>query len=77
MSVATRISISAVAITRSLAPTVCGVLPVVGTTVLPDCKVRDDLARAYFGIDDDIAWSVVVEEVPALLPHLILLRSRL
>jgi hypothetical protein len=33
MSVATRISISAVAITRSLAPTVCGVLPVVGTTV--------------------------------------------
>ena len=39
--------------------------------------LRDVLAHAYFGIDDDIVWSVVVEEVPTLLPRLISLRSRL
>ena len=39
--------------------------------------MRDVLAHAYFGIDDDIVWSVVVEEVPALLPRLTSLRSRL
>jgi uncharacterized protein with HEPN domain len=39
--------------------------------------LRDVLAHAYFGIDDDIVWSVVVEEVPALLPRLVSLRARL
>ena len=39
--------------------------------------LRDVLAHAYVGIDDDIVWSVVVEEVPALLPRLASLRARL
>jgi uncharacterized protein with HEPN domain len=39
--------------------------------------LRDVLAHAYFGIDDDIVWSVVAEEVPSLLPRLVALRSRL
>ena len=39
--------------------------------------LRDVLAHAYFGIDDDIVWSIVVEEVPSLLPRLIALRARL
>ncbi|WP_291986136.1 HepT-like ribonuclease domain-containing protein [Luteitalea sp.] len=39
--------------------------------------LRDVLAHAYFGIDDDIVWSVVAEEVPSLLPRLVALRARL
>ena len=39
--------------------------------------LRDILAHAYFGIDDDIVWSVVAEEVPPLLPRLTSLRDRL
>lgn len=39
--------------------------------------LRDVLAHGYFGIDDDIVWNVVVEEVPSLLPRLVALRSRL
>jgi len=39
--------------------------------------LRDVLAHAYFGIDDDIVWSVVAEEVPTLLPRLAALRARL
>lgn len=39
--------------------------------------LRDVLAHAYFGIDDDIVWSVVAEELPALLPRLVALRARL
>lgn len=31
--------------------------------------LRDVLALAYFGIDDDIVWSVVAEELPTLLPR--------
>jgi uncharacterized protein with HEPN domain len=37
---------------------------------------RDVLAHAYFGSDDDVVWSVVVQEVPPLLPRLTSLRSR-
>ena len=39
--------------------------------------LRGILADAYFGIDNDIVWSVGVEEVLALLPPLRGLRSRL
>ncbi|HTV00308.1 MAG TPA: DUF86 domain-containing protein [Luteitalea sp.] len=39
--------------------------------------LRDVLAHAYFGIDDDIVWSVVAEELPSLLPRLVALRLRL
>jgi len=39
--------------------------------------LRDVLAHAYFGIDDDIVWSVVAEEIPTLLPRLVALRARL
>lgn len=39
--------------------------------------LRDVLAHAYFGIDDDIVWSVVAEELPSLLPRLVALRARL
>ena len=39
--------------------------------------LRDVLAHAYFGIDDDIVWSIVAEEVPSLLPRLVALRVRL
>jgi uncharacterized protein with HEPN domain len=39
--------------------------------------LRDVLAHAYFGIDEDIVWNVVSVEVPALLPRLIALRSAL
>jgi uncharacterized protein with HEPN domain len=31
---------------------------------------RNRLIRAYLGIDNDTLWSVVVTDVPALLPHL-------
>lgn len=37
--------------------------------------LRDVLAHAYFGIDEDIVWNVVSVEVPTLLPRLIALRS--
>ena len=39
--------------------------------------LRDVLAHAYFGVDEDIIWNVVSVEVPALLPRLIALRSAL
>jgi uncharacterized protein with HEPN domain len=39
--------------------------------------LRDVLAHAYFGIDDDIVWSVVAEEVPKLLPRLVAMRGQL
>ncbi|WP_396627479.1 DUF86 domain-containing protein [Luteitalea sp.] len=39
--------------------------------------LRDVLAHAYFGIDDDIVWSVVAEEVPSLQRRLVALRARL
>jgi uncharacterized protein with HEPN domain len=32
--------------------------------------LRDVLAHAYFGIDDDIVWSVVAEEVWHCAPRL-------
>ncbi len=35
------------------------------------------VAHGYLGIDDDIVWSIVVEEVPTLLPRLVALRARL
>jgi len=31
---------------------------------------RDTLAHAYFGLDEDIVWDVVVDEIPALLDAL-------
>ena len=37
--------------------------------------LRDVLAHAYFGVDEDIVWNVVSAEVPALLPRLIALRA--
>lgn len=37
--------------------------------------LRDVLAHAYFGVDQDIVWSVVSAEVPALLPRLIALQA--
>ena len=37
--------------------------------------LRDILAHAYFGIDEEIVWNVVSTEVPALLPRLIALRA--
>jgi uncharacterized protein with HEPN domain len=39
--------------------------------------LRDVLAHAYFGIDEDIIWDVVQTEVPALLPQLVELRTLL
>jgi uncharacterized protein with HEPN domain len=39
--------------------------------------LRDVLAHAYLGIDEDIVWNVVSVEVPGLLPRLIVLRSAL
>ena len=39
--------------------------------------LRDVLAHGYFGIDDDIVWSVVRDEIPVLLPLLVELRDRL
>lgn len=39
--------------------------------------LRDVLAHAYFGIDDDIVWSVIRGEIPSLLPRLEALRDRL
>jgi uncharacterized protein with HEPN domain len=39
--------------------------------------LRDVLAHAYFGVDEDIIWDVVRTEVPALLPKLVDLRGRL
>lgn len=39
--------------------------------------LRDVLAHAYFGVDDDIIWDVICTEVPALLPLLVDLRTRL
>jgi uncharacterized protein with HEPN domain len=39
--------------------------------------LRDILAHAYFGIDEDIVWDVVSVEVPALLPQLVALRAAL
>jgi uncharacterized protein with HEPN domain len=39
--------------------------------------LRDVLAHAYFGIDDDIIWDVVRTEVPALRPQLVGLRTLL
>ncbi len=36
---------------------------------------RNRLAHAYLGIDDDTLWSIVQEEVPALLSHLEKLRT--
>ncbi len=30
------------------------------------CGFRDHLAHAYFGIDDDTVWDVVIHELPAL-----------
>jgi uncharacterized protein with HEPN domain len=39
--------------------------------------LRDVLAHAYFGVDEDIIWNVVSVEVPALLPRLIALRTAL
>ena len=32
--------------------------------------MRNRLARAYLDIDDDVAWSVVRDDVPALVPAL-------
>ncbi len=37
--------------------------------------LRDILAHAYFGIDEEIVWNVVSIEVPALLPRLLALRA--
>lgn len=35
---------------------------------------RNRLAHAYLGIDDDVLWSIIQEEVPALLKRLEKLR---
>jgi uncharacterized protein with HEPN domain len=39
--------------------------------------LRDVLAHAYFGVDEDIIWNVVSIEIPLLLPQLMRLRSTL
>jgi uncharacterized protein with HEPN domain len=31
---------------------------------------RNRLIHGYLGIDDDILWSIIQDDVPALLPHL-------
>ena len=31
---------------------------------------RNRVAHAYLGIDDDVIWSIIQEDVPALLPRL-------
>jgi uncharacterized protein with HEPN domain len=36
---------------------------------------RNRLAHAYLGIDDDTLWSIVQEDVPALLSQLMALRE--
>ncbi|MGH6627550.1 MAG: HepT-like ribonuclease domain-containing protein [Burkholderiaceae bacterium] len=38
---------------------------------------RNRLIHAYLGIDDDIVWSIVQDDVPVLLQQLSKLRSRL
>lgn len=35
------------------------------------------VAHGYLGIDDDIVWSIVVEEVPTLLPRLVARGARI
>lgn len=37
---------------------------------------RNRLIHAYLGIDDDIVWSIVTDDIPDLLVQLNLLRSR-
>lgn len=39
--------------------------------------LRDVLAHAYFGVDEDLIWDVICTEVPALLPLLVDLRTLL
>ena len=39
--------------------------------------LRDVLAHAYFGVDEDIVWNVVSAEIPVLLPRLVALRTAL
>jgi uncharacterized protein with HEPN domain len=37
---------------------------------------RNRLIHAYLGVDNDTLWSIVITDVPALLPMLRLLRSQ-
>lgn len=37
---------------------------------------RNRLIHGYLGIDDDILWSIVQDDVPALLPLLMALKER-
>jgi len=36
---------------------------------------RNRLIHAYLGIDDDIIWSIIQEDIPALLPLLLALKK--
>ncbi len=37
---------------------------------------RNRLIHGYLGIDDDTLWSIIQDDVPALLPLLKVLRER-
>lgn len=36
---------------------------------------RNRLIHGYLGIDNDILWSIVAQDIPALVPQLLLLKS--
>ena len=41
------------------------------------CGFRDHIAHGYFGLDNDVVWDVIQEEVPALAREVRILRSKL
>lgn len=38
---------------------------------------RNRLIHGYLGIDNDTLWSIILSDIPALLPHLTALRGKL
>lgn len=38
---------------------------------------RNRLIHGYLGIDNDTLWSIVLSDIPVLLPHLLTLRRKL
>lgn len=38
---------------------------------------RNRLIHGYLGIDNDTLWSIIRNDIPALLPHLLALREKL
>lgn len=50
----------------TIAPDLAARVPDLGSVV----GVRDMLAHRYWGLDDEIVWSVAVDTLPLLRPHL-------